>query len=97
MNALDRRSLTTPSEVVATYIEDGGATMEIDHLGIGHPEHQWGEFAVYRDDVMVAEFATEAAGYLPGHRPELPDIETLIELARHAVNDWEASGWKGGA
>jgi hypothetical protein len=78
---------TIPSEVIATYTT-GGATFEIDHLGIGNPD-QWGEFAVYRDDVQVAEFVTDAAGYLPAHRPELPDTATLIALAAQAVADAE--------
>lgn len=76
-----------PSEVIATFTRDGG-TYEIDHLGIGNPS-QYGEFAVYRGDVQVAEFATDAAGYLPEHRPQLPELDTLIALAQQAVAEAE--------
>lgn len=76
---------TIPTEVIATYV-NGGATYEIDHLGIGNPK-QWGDFAVYRDGEQVAEFCIEASWFKPEHRPPLPDIEELIELAKAAVTD----------
>lgn len=76
-----------PTEVVTSY-EHSGQTYEIDHLGIGL-DSQYGEFAVYRDGVQIAEFATAAAGYLPAHRPALPDNDTLISLAKQAVADVE--------
>jgi hypothetical protein len=43
------------TETIATY-SAGGATYEIDHLGILH-DSQWGEFAVYRAGEHVASFA----------------------------------------
>lgn len=83
----ERPDVGNPSEVVATYVDDNGATVEIDHLGIGN-EHQYGEFAVYRGGVMIAEFATESAGYLPAYRPPLPSTDELVAMARQAVADW---------
>lgn len=67
---------TIPSEVIATYTGSDGVAFEIDHLCIGNPG-QRGEFAVYRD------------GYLPAHRPELPDTGILIVLANRAAADEE--------
>lgn len=75
-----------PTEVVATYSGVDGATFEIDHLGIGNP-HQWGEFAVYRDDVQLAEFSTDAALYTESHRPPLPTVDELVALAQLAVRE----------
>ena len=72
--------MTDNTETVARFV-DGDTTYEIDHLGICSP-NQHGECAVYRGDVQVAEFTTDAAGYRPEHRPPLPDTETLIALAR---------------
>lgn len=77
-------------EVIASYRHDG-ATYEIDHLGIA-VDSQYGEFAVYRNGVQVAEFATEAAFFLPAHRPELPSADALVALAKHAVNATAAGG-----
>jgi hypothetical protein len=77
--------IPNPTEVIATYTHDG-ETYEIDHLGIGFDD-QYGEFAVYCGDVQVAEFTTYAAGYLPGYRPDLPDIDTLTALAKAAVTE----------
>lgn len=73
------------TEVVARYEHDG-RTYEIDHLGIAR-DNQYGEFAVFCRDVQVADFTTAAAGYLPEHRPQLPDTDTLIGLAKQAVAD----------
>jgi hypothetical protein len=75
------------NETIATYT-DGGKVYEIDHLGIGCPP-QWGEFAVYCDGEMVADFAIEESALRPEFRPdELPvSMDELIRLARDAVND----------
>jgi hypothetical protein len=68
------------TEVIATFEHDGG-TCEIDHLGIRRPLH-WGEFAVYRDDVQVGEFAIPESMFLPEFLPEtLPAVDELIALA----------------
>jgi hypothetical protein len=72
------------SEVITTYIGSDGTTFEIDHLGIANP-NQWGEFAIYRNNIQIAEFSTDAAGYLPEHRPLLPETDELIALAKVAV------------
>jgi hypothetical protein len=71
-----------PTEVVATFTHDG-ATYQIDHLGIA-VDSLWGEFVVYRGDVQVAGFPTDAAGR-PENRPDLPETDTLIGLAIQAV------------
>jgi hypothetical protein len=76
-----------PTEVIATF-EHGGATYEIDHLGIAL-DSQYGEFAVYRDGVQLVDFSSDAAGYRPEYRPALPDTKTLIELAKQALADAE--------
>lgn len=55
-------------ETIAVYDEDG-SRYEIDHLGIGYPDTQWGNFAVYRDGEMVAEFCIPESG-VEQHRNE---------------------------
>jgi len=72
------------NETIATYEHDG-QTYEIDHLGINY-DHQWGNFAVYRDGVMLAEFIIPGHGLNPEYRPtELPATSELIQLAKQAV------------
>jgi hypothetical protein len=75
----------THHETIATY-EDDGKTYEIDHLGIGSPD-QWGNFAVYCGDEMVAEFCIPESSLSPQCRPkELPlTPEVLIIHAKGAV------------
>lgn len=74
------------TETIATY-HLGGVKYEIDHLGILHPDTQWGEFAVYADGEQVAEFAIEESGLKPEFRPlGLPVArDELVRLAREAV------------
>jgi hypothetical protein len=76
----------TDTETILTY-ESGGLTYEIDHLGIGRPETQWGAFAVYQNGVQVSEFWIQEAGLKAEDRPaELPVTdEELIRLAKEAV------------
>lgn len=69
-------------ETIAAY-DDGGRHYEIDHLGIGYPETQWGNFAVYCGGEMVAEFCIPESSLKPEYRPaELP--VTTAELIEHA-------------
>jgi hypothetical protein len=79
-------------ETIAVY-DDGGGTYEIDHLGINCPETQWGNFAVYRDGEMVAEFCIPESSLQPEYRPAgLPVTPAeLIEMARGAVAGEDAS------
>lgn len=79
-------------ETIATY-EDGGQVYEIDHLGIGYPDTQWGNFAVYRGNVMIAEFCIPESSLAPEFRPaELPCTrEQLVEHAKGAVRSEYAS------
>jgi hypothetical protein len=86
-------------ETIVTY-EDGGDTYEIDHLGIGYPETQWGNFAVYRRGEMVAEFCIPESSLKPEYRPaELPvTTGELIDLAKGAVagdyaSDEDVAAW----
>lgn len=73
------------TETIITY-EDGGQTYEIDHLGIGRPETQRGNFAVYRDGDMVAEFCLPWFGLKREFQPDnLPSDEELIRHAKGAV------------
>ena len=76
------------TETVTTY-RSGDQTYEIDHLGICHPETQWGEFAVYRDGEQLAEFAIPgrpgAFEYWPPAACVLPPHSELVRLAREAV------------
>lgn len=85
--------MNDPSETILTYQADG-KTYEIDHLGIGRPggshdlDHgQWGEFAVYCGDRMVASFAIEESALKPEFRPAALPVsdDDLIRLARQAV------------
>jgi hypothetical protein len=73
-------------ETIAVY-DDIGGTYEIDHLGINYPETQWGNFAVYHDGEMVAEFCIPESSLKLEYRPaELPvTTGELIDLARGAV------------
>lgn len=77
-------------ETIAAYDVDGD-TYEIDHLGIGYPDTQWGNFAVYRDGEMVAEFCIPESSLKPEYRPRGRDAELpvttgeLIDLAKGAV------------
>jgi hypothetical protein len=82
----------TALETIATYT-NGGQTFEIDHLGIGFADTQWGEFVVYRDGRQIAEFAIEESALKPEFRPaELPvTTDELIRLAREAVAIEEAA------
>ena len=72
-------------ETIATY-KLGGKTYEIDHLGCA-VDAQWGDFAVYCNDVQLAEFSIPESMLKPEFRPaELPVTnEELIRLAREAV------------
>lgn len=68
------------TEVIATFDHDG-RTYEIDHLGIRRPLN-WGEFAIYRNDEQVGEFAIPESMLLPQFQPEdLPPADELIALA----------------
>lgn len=79
-------------ETIAVY-QDGGRRYEIDHLGIGYPETQWGNFAVYRDGEMVAEFAIDDSMLAPEYRPAELTVTTeeLIDLAKAAAAGHYAS------
>jgi hypothetical protein len=79
------------TETILTY-GDGGETYEIDHLGIGHPDTQWGEFNVWTGGNCVAEFAIPESALKPEHRPaQLPVTDgELIELAKRAVRAAES-------
>lgn len=72
-------------ETVLTY-EHNGHTYEIDHLGLG-VDSQWGSFAVYRDDVMVAEVVADQWGTRPEYRGDLPERDVLIAMAKSTVAD----------
>jgi hypothetical protein len=82
---------TSHFETIATFTGDDGNTYEIDHLGIGYPDTQWGNFAVYRDGEMVEEFCIPEHGLKPEFRPAavwagLPVTEAeLTDLARQAA------------
>lgn len=79
------------NETIMTY-EDSGKTYEIDHLGVAVGA-QWGEFAVYCDEVQVAEFAIPESALKPEFRPDsLPPDEELIGLAREAVAYYDEDG-----
>jgi hypothetical protein len=73
------------NETVVEYVDDKGDSFGVDHLGIGHPETQWGEFAVYRNGVQLAEFAVPDAALKPEFRKGLPSLGELVELAKQAV------------
>jgi hypothetical protein len=75
-----------PDETIATYAL-GGKTYEIDHLGVGFPDTQWGEFVVYCNGEQVSAFAIEESMLKPEFRPaELPvSNDELIRMARQAV------------
>ena len=77
--------MTGHEDTIATY-QDDGRTYEIDHLGVSHPE-DWGNFAVYCDEEMIAEFCIPQSSLNPELRPaELPLTTTeLIEHAKGAV------------
>ena|ERR1035438_62115 len=85
------------SETIATYEADG-KIYEIDHLGAGHPDTQWGQFAVYRYGQQIAAFAIAEDGnpipvefaVMRGTPPDAPaelpvSNDDLIRLAREAV------------
>lgn len=74
------------AEVVATFVHHG-QTYQIDHLGIGRP-NQWGEFVIYHDGQMAAEFALPQSMLREKYRPDggqLPPVARLIELAKTAL------------
>lgn len=73
------------SETYTAY-EYKGVRVEIDHLGICHPD-QWGCFAVYIGSDQVAEFAIAESMLRPEFRPSrLPVSEDeLIDLATTAI------------
>ena len=86
-----------PSETIVTY-RDGDQTYEIDHLGIGHPETQWGQFAVYWQGQQVGVFAVAEDGnpipvefaVMRGTPPDVPaelpvSNDELIRFAKMAV------------
>lgn len=74
------------NETIITYEHDG-RPYEIDHCGVAVGT-QWGEFAVYCDDVQVASFAIPESALLTEYRPDsLPADGELITLARAAVAD----------
>lgn len=79
---------TDPNTETVTY-EDDGATYEIDHLGIGHPETQMGIYQVYRDGQSVAEFSAGVALSLCTVQfvDSPADTEQLIVMAKEAVRD----------
>ncbi|MBB5431383.1 hypothetical protein [Nocardiopsis composta] len=74
-------------ETVATF-GHRGATYEIDHLGITHPDTQWGEYVVYTaDGRQVGEFISRGAGLYPQYRPPEPSVPELVELAKAALEE----------
>lgn len=75
------------TEMVASY-ELNGRTYQIDHLGIGFPS-QRGEYAVYCDGVMVADFLAFGTLLRLECQPPLPDTPELIEMAKLAVAEAE--------
>jgi hypothetical protein len=79
------------NETIATY-EDDGKVYEIDHLGIGY-DHQWGEFAVYGPDGLVAEFAIPESALKPEFRPAALPVrpDQIVELAKQAVGETAAA------
>ena len=81
------------TEVVATF-EYHGRTYQVDHLGIGHPETQWGEYAVYCDDQMVSVF-DHGANLKPEYRPEEPTTDEVIAMAKRALAVDEAHEFTG--
>lgn len=76
--------MATHFETIATF-EHEGSVYEIDHLGIGYPDTQWGNFAIYCDGEMVAEFCIPESALNPEFRPELPTTDELIDLAKGAL------------
>jgi hypothetical protein len=78
--------MSDTTEMVASYEQDG-RTYQIDHLGICYPS-QRGDYAVYCDDMQVAEFTP---GGLSVVLPEDIDTAELIApaLAGTAVRSAE--------
>lgn len=77
---------TDNTETVAAFDHDG-ASYEIDHLGITHPD-QRGEYAIYRDGQQVGEFLAWGTYLRPEAQPtDLPSEAELIALARQALAD----------
>lgn len=72
------------TETVAEYVGEDGRTYEIDHLGIGYPS-QRGEYAVYCEGRMVADFLAFDTLLKPEFQPPLPGTPELIEMAKRAV------------
>jgi len=66
---------TELTDLYMTYVYDG-RVYEIDHLGITHPENA-GEFAVYRDDTLLAWFSANIEPF--------PKRRELRRLAIYAV------------
>lgn len=76
------------TETIITFLHEDGRTIEIDHLGICHPENR-GEFAIYEGDKQIGEFMLPWAIEYPDikkHR-ELPDDDELIAQAKLALAD----------
>lgn len=76
----DVTEIEADTETIATF-KHGGSEYEIDHLGIRRPLN-WGQFAIYRSDEQVGEFAIPESALLPEFQPEeLPAVDELITLA----------------
>lgn len=78
-----------PSEqTIICFVDDDGRTIEIDHLGVAHPESR-GEFAIYHGEDQIGDFmlpwAVERTDF-KAHR-ELPDDAELIAQAKLALVD----------
>ncbi|MEV0584068.1 hypothetical protein [Nonomuraea sp. NPDC050310] len=78
--------MSDTTETVAEYVGEDGRTYQIDHLGIGYPS-QRGEYAVYCDGQMVADFLAFGTLLKPEFQPPLPDTSELIEMAKRALAD----------
>ncbi|MGW4406548.1 hypothetical protein ACWEJ6_21140 [Nonomuraea sp. NPDC004702] len=78
--------MSDTTEMVAEYVGEDGRTYQIDHLGIGYPS-QRGEYAVYCEDRMVADFLAFNTLLKPEAQPPLPSTGELIEMAKAAVRD----------
>jgi hypothetical protein len=84
------------TETIATFTHDG-RTYEIDHLGITHPDTQWGEYAVFCGDRMVSVF-DHGANLKPEYRLAEPTTDEVIAMAKRALavdNAHEFAGTEG--
>lgn len=78
--------MKAPNQTIARF-RHNHADYELDHLGIAVPEG-WGEFALFSDGEMTAEFRVEfPAATLTGEQfPPLPGIGVLEQLTHHALD-----------